>query len=45
MRERPDGGTPPALEGSKEAMIMYPILYITGAIVVIIVLLKLVGLY
>jgi hypothetical protein len=38
-------GTSPALEGSKEAMIMYPILYIIGAIVVIIVLLKLVGLY
>jgi hypothetical protein len=38
-------GTSPALEQGKEALIMYSILYIIGAIVVIIVVLKLLGLY
>jgi hypothetical protein len=38
-------GTPPALEHRQEAFIMYSILYIIGAIVVIIVVLKLLGLY
>ena len=38
-------GMPRALGESKEALIMYSILYIIGAIVVIIVVLKLLGLY
>jgi hypothetical protein len=36
---------PSALESGKEATTMYSILYIIGAIVVIIVVLKLLGLY
>ena len=38
-------GMPPALRWGKEAKVMYSILYIIGAIVVIIVVLKLLGLY
>lgn len=38
-------GTEPALGAGQEELTMYSILYIIGAIVVIIVVLKLLGLY
>src|SRR5689334_10249373 len=36
-------GMPPALAGGREAVLMYPILYIIGAIVVIVVRLRVLG--
>lgn len=45
MGPKTGAGMPPALEGDEEVSIMYSILYIIGAIVVIIVVLRVLGLY